>query len=59
MKDESFRYILCDPQTSGGLLIAVEKEAVKEVEDMMIKHDIEPVPIGYLKAMKEILVEVV
>ena len=39
MKDltENQKYVLCDPQTSGGLLIAVAPEGVEEVSDHMKK----------------------
>jgi selenide,water dikinase len=30
LKNEKQRHILCDPQTSGGLLIAVKKEAAQK-----------------------------
>ncbi len=32
--------ILADPQTSGGLLIAVEEDSVKEVKEILSAHDI-------------------
>ncbi len=35
IEDERQRHILCDPQTSGGLLIAVQKEAALEVESIL------------------------
>lgn len=35
IEDERQRHILCDPQTSGGLLIAVKKEAAPEVESIL------------------------
>jgi selenide,water dikinase len=30
IENEKQRHILCDPQTSGGLLIAVKKEAAQK-----------------------------
>lgn len=30
--------VLCDPQTSGGLLVAVEEYATEEFEDLVEEH---------------------
>jgi selenide,water dikinase len=35
IENEKQRHILCDPQTSGGLLIAVKKEAAQKVESIL------------------------
>jgi selenide,water dikinase len=35
IEDERQRHILCDPQTSGGLLIAVKREAAESVESIL------------------------
>jgi len=40
--------LLCDPQTSGGLLIAVEAQAESKFEALIQKHDIRAYAIGYL-----------
>jgi len=40
--------ILCDPQTSGGLLIAVEAQAEFKFEALLQKHDINIHAIGHL-----------
>ncbi|AWX15030.1 selenide, water dikinase SelD [Mergibacter septicus] len=45
--------ILCDPQTSGGLLIAVEAQAITEVEALAKYHQIELIPVGRLFAEDE------
>ncbi len=37
--DEAWRYLLADPQTSGGLLVAVKKEHCKAFEELAIEHD--------------------
>lgn len=44
------RAVLCDPQTSGGLLIAVEPEAVTNVQQLLREHGLEHAtkPIGYI-----------
>jgi selenide, water dikinase len=50
-KADIIKYILADPQTSGGLLIAVDPVAVKEVESVLKEFNLERhlAPIGYLK----------
>ena len=52
--------ILADPQTSGGLLIAVAKENKDEVIALLKENGMEQFakPIGYLKAKGEKVVEV-
>ena len=51
--------ILCDAQTSGGLLCAVSKESVGEFLDIARKGGLELKSIGETVAHKEELVEVV
>ena len=48
---EKVKYILSDPQTSGGLLISVSPDGVKEVIDILINAGLSDFiePIGYLK----------
>ena len=48
IEDLKQRYILCDPQTSGGLLIAVKKEASKKVESILRNNGLYAEPIGEL-----------
>lgn len=43
------RYILADPQTSGGLLVAVAEEAVSEFEKNIHEKGMPLTSIGYLK----------
>lgn len=50
--------ILCDPQTSGGLLIAVEDSAITEVEQLLTANGVEPVSFGKLVVPKEKLIDV-
>ena len=38
--------ILCDPQTSGGLLVAVNPDSTTEVENVLRSHEITPIAIG-------------
>lgn len=46
---ERQKSLLCDPQTSGGLLLAVSADAVEEVRGVAQQHDIELQAIGELK----------
>jgi len=47
------RNVLCDPQTSGGLLIAVEPDEENKLLDLMHKHELKLNAIGYLKDRTE------
>jgi selenide,water dikinase len=58
LKDMNWRYLLADPQTSGGLLIAVEEDAVPEVEKLMGLHGIEARAFGFLTEKSEYIIEV-
>ncbi|MBI9071147.1 MAG: selenide, water dikinase SelD [Melioribacteraceae bacterium] len=58
LKDESKKSILCDPQTSGGLLIAVENSAIDEVESLLKENNIDPVVFGTLCKKSEVLIKV-
>lgn len=42
--------ILCDPQTSGGLLIATTEDALPEVKRLLVEHALASAVIGELKA---------
>ncbi len=59
LKEESNKLILCDPQTSGGLLIAVEESATTEVEKLLAENNIAYPSLGYLKERTEVLIEVI
>ena len=48
IENERQRNILCDPQTSGGLLIAVRKEASQKVESILRSKGLYAEPIGEL-----------
>jgi selenide,water dikinase len=50
--------LLTDPQTSGGLLIAVHPEAQNEVIRLGLKYGIELQPIGELFEQTELVVQV-
>ncbi len=58
LNNEDDRLLLCDPQTSGGLLLAVTKEAAPEVEDLLGKLGMPSAPIGRLTSHEEILIRV-
>lgn len=49
--DEIRRAILCDPQTSGGLLVAVDPTALAEVEEVFKTHGlaIDVRPVGTIR----------
>jgi selenide,water dikinase len=41
------RALLCDPQTSGGLLLAVEKDMAAEFEKFAVSEGVTLTEIGY------------
>jgi len=53
--------ILADPQTSGGLLIAVDRDSMNEVRDILRSGGLEKFiePIGFLKNREEKIVAVI
>jgi selenide, water dikinase len=59
LKDASWRNLLADPQTSGGLLIAVRENAIPQVEKVLADHQIEAAPFGYLVERMEKVIEVI
>lgn len=46
LQNESYKAIVCDPQTSGGLLFAVAPESVDVVIDLLTSHQLPARPIG-------------
>ncbi len=40
------RSILCDPQTSGGLLLSIEPKAVEQTQELGRSHGVQVVPVG-------------
>ena len=52
--------ILADPQTSGGLLIAVDSSAVDEVKQLLSQHGLETFtnPVGVLIAKEENVISI-
>jgi selenide,water dikinase len=59
LKTEEEKLILCDPQTSGGLLIAVEESALHQVLDLLKENDIHTQPFGRLVKRGNALITVV
>lgn len=53
LPDEAMRLVLCDAQTSGGLLIAVTDEATEKVEQLLAKKGLFNGSIGYLSEHKK------
>lgn len=51
--------ILCDPQTSGGLLVAVRPESVDAFLSLAARHQLQLSPIGELTATGEHRIEVI
>lgn len=58
IEDERQRHILCDPQTSGGLLIAVQKEAAPEVESILKSKGLYSECIGELIEKEKSLIRI-
>lgn len=57
--DELQKSILCDPQTSGGLLIAVDPNDKNEFLDILSKYGSPAHPIGRLTTKGKYLIEVI
>lgn len=58
MKEE-VKCLLCDPQTSGGLLIAVAPEGRQEFKELIRKYHFDLEPFGILKERSNPLVEII
>lgn len=58
LSDPSQKALLCDPQTSGGLLVAVEPNAGPEVENLLRNQGLHCKPIGRLMPETEWLIRV-
>src|SRR5579859_2146808 len=63
LRSDEQKYTLADPQTSGGLLIAVTPDAAPELEQVLRQHGLPAascIPFGRLRAQdEESLIEVV
>ena len=56
---ETQKLILCDPQTSGGLLISVRPDGSQEFDAICQKHGLELASLGKIKESGEYLISVV
>lgn len=59
LKTEDYKAIICDPQTSGGLLIAVNSEAKADVERILKKNNLYADAIGKTTMQGKKLVSVI
>jgi selenide,water dikinase len=51
--DLSQKELMCDPQTSGGLLIAVDPASAAEVSSLLAKENLFATSIGRMSALKD------
>jgi selenide,water dikinase len=51
------KYLLCDPQTSGGLLVAVEETSVPDFISLSAAQGLELEPFGHFVGREDILVK--
>ncbi len=56
---ECQKAILCDPQTSGGLLIAIDPGYQDEFETLLAEHGLPNHPVGTLEAPQDVLIRVI
>ncbi len=56
---DTTKQILCDPQTSGGLLVCVETHAIQAVQQIFRAHQLELEPFGNLVPKEEYSVIIV
>ncbi len=52
LADNSWRFILADPQTSGGLLIAVSEKDAPRVEQLLAENNLYNRSIGFIDSYK-------
>ena len=57
-KTDEQKQLFCDPQTSGGLLVAVTPEGKGRFLEISFQYGLNPVPFGYMKNKGEYMVEV-
>jgi len=58
LANQDVKTLLCDPQTSGGLLIAVEESGRNGIETLLESHGIEATPFGRLEKKGDALITV-
>jgi len=59
LQQQNLRPILCDPQASGGLLIAAEKDACSQVEELLENNALNATAFGELTERKQHAITVV
>ena len=59
LDDERFKTLLCDPQTSGGLLVSVNSDDVDDFIQVAKQHQQTVYPIGEMIAASEHLVQAI
>lgn len=57
-KSEQERYILCDPQTSGGLLVAVSPQDKSRIQNLLKDKGLWSEPVGVMTDPKEVTIVV-
>jgi selenide,water dikinase len=57
MTDEQ-KHLFCDPQTSGGLLVAVAPDGKDQFLEIAAKYGLHPEPFGRIKSKGKFIVEV-
>lgn len=58
LKSQNYKAIVCDPQTSGGLLLAIRPDKAVEVEALLQSKGIEAKPFGELTKLNSKLITV-
>ena len=53
------KHLFCDPQTSGGLLVAVTPDGKKSFLEIASQYGLNPLPFGIMKAKGEYVVNIV
>ncbi len=56
LENEALKLLLCDPQTSGGLLIAVEPDSIDDLQNILEQNSMSTQPLGELVERGEKLV---
>ncbi len=59
LKNEEDKLLLCDPQTSGGLLLAVEPGTIQEVIKLLEENELNTSVFGHLTTQTENLIRVI
>jgi selenide,water dikinase len=53
-----WKTLLCDPQTSGGLLVAVDSQFCNEFENILVEHNLPSKSIGTLVPRNEAVIKI-